>query len=77
MAAKVYRACNELGIQTVGIYSDEDYKQPFRSKADESYLISRGSSPVEPYLNASEIIRIAKVSLYVAVKPLTLTYLLL
>ena len=59
IAIRVFRACSELGIRTVAIYSDEDKNSLFRTKADESYLIGRNKGPVEAYLNIDEIIRLA------------------
>ena len=59
IAIRVFRACNELGIRTVAIYSDEDKNSLFRTKADESYLIGRNKGPVEAYLDIHEIIKIA------------------
>ena len=35
IAIRVYRALNELGIQTVGIFSKEDKYSLFRTKTDE------------------------------------------
>lgn len=40
IAVRVFRACTELGIKSVGIYSKEDRGQTHRLKADESYLVS-------------------------------------
>jgi len=59
IAIRVFRACSELGIRTVAIYSDEDKNSLFRTKADESYLIGRNKGPVEAYLSIDEIIRLA------------------
>ena len=59
IAIRVFRACNELGIRTVAIYSNEDKYSLFRSKADEAYLIGEGRSPVDAYLNIEEIISLA------------------
>ena len=59
IAIRIFRACNELGIRTVAIYSEEDKNSLFRTKADESYLIGRGKSPVAAYLDIGEIIDIA------------------
>ena len=38
IAIRIFRACSELGIKSVGIYSKEDKYALFRTKADESYL---------------------------------------
>lgn len=60
IAIRVFRACTELGIRTVGIYSKEDKYSLHRTKADESYLIGEGKGPIEAYLDMDEIIHIAK-----------------
>jgi len=59
IAIRIFRACHELGIRTVAIYSSEDQVSLFRTKADESYLIGKNKGPVEAYLNIEEIIRLA------------------
>ncbi|MBU3180070.1 pyruvate carboxylase [Clostridium psychrophilum] len=59
IAIRVFRACNELGIRTVAIYSNEDKYSLFKTKADEAYLIGKNKGPVEAYLNIEEIISIA------------------
>ncbi|XP_044737041.1 pyruvate carboxylase, mitochondrial isoform X2 [Chrysoperla carnea] len=60
IAIRIFRACNELGIKSVAIYSNEDKLLIHRQKADESYLIGKGLPPVQAYLNIPEIIEIAK-----------------
>ncbi len=59
IAIRIFRACTELGISTVAIYSQEDRLHLHRYKADEAYLIGLGKSPVEAYLNIDEIIKLA------------------
>lgn len=59
IAIRIFRACHELGIRTVAIYTEEDKLALFRTKADESYLIGRNKGPVEAYLNIDEIIDLA------------------
>ena len=59
IAIRVFRACRELGIRTVAVYSNEDQRSLFRTKADESYLIGRNKGPIEAYLNIEEIIGLA------------------
>jgi pyruvate carboxylase len=61
IAIRVFRACTELDIRTVGIYSEQDSEQIHRIKADESYLIGKGLAPVQAYLNIKEIVKLAKV----------------
>ena len=60
IAIRVFRACEELGIRSVAIYSEEDKNSLFRTKADESYRIGKGKSPVDAYLGIDEIISLAK-----------------
>lgn len=59
IAIRIIRACHELGIRTVAIYSEEDKRSLFRTKANESYLIGDKKGPVEAYLNIDEIIKLA------------------
>ena len=59
IAIRVFRACNELGIRTVAIYSKEDSLSLHRFRADESYLVGEGKKPVDAYLDIDDIIRIA------------------
>jgi pyruvate carboxylase len=59
IAIRVIRACHELGIRTVAIYSEEDKLSLFRTKASESYQIGENKGPVEAYLNIEEIINLA------------------
>ncbi len=59
IAIRVFRACKELGIRSVAIYSNEDRTSLFRTKADESYLVGKNKGPVEAYLGIDEIIGLA------------------
>eukprot|EP00126_Sphaerothecum_destruens_P000010 Sdes_comp10015_c0_seq1m1598 len=59
IAIRIFRAANEMGIKTVAIYSREDSGSMHRAKADESYTLGKGLSPVGAYLNIAEIIQIA------------------
>ena len=59
IAIRVIRACHELGIRTVAVYSEEDKMSLFRTKADESYLIGKKKGPVEAYLDMDEIIELS------------------
>ncbi|XP_078589578.1 pyruvate carboxylase, mitochondrial-like isoform X2 [Branchiostoma floridae x Branchiostoma japonicum] len=60
IAIRIFRACHELGMSTVGVYSEQDRLQTYRQKADEAYLIGRGLPAVAAYLNIPEYIEIAK-----------------
>ncbi len=57
IATRVFRACTELGIRSVAIYSEQDKMHMHRQKADEAYLVGKGLEPVAAYLNIPEIIR--------------------
>ncbi len=59
IAIRIFRACTELGIGTVALYSDEDKLSLHRYKADEAYLIGKGKSPIDAYLGIDEIIALA------------------
>jgi pyruvate carboxylase len=59
IAIRVFRACTESNIRTVAIYSAEDEGQLHRIKADESFKIGKGLSPIAAYLNIPEIIKVA------------------
>ncbi len=60
IAIRIMRACYELGLKTIGIYSKEDVGTLHRQKADESYLIGDGLSPTQAYLDIEGILRLAK-----------------
>ena len=60
IAMRIFRACHDLGLQTVAIYSNEDMYSLFRTAADESYLIGENESPLGAYLNIPRIIQLAK-----------------
>ncbi len=69
IAIRIFRACTELKIQTVAIYSQEDSGSYHRYKADESYLVGKGKKPIDAYLDIEDIIRIAKDSNVEAIHP--------
>ena len=60
IAIRVFRACTDLNIRTVAIYSEEDTGSYHRYKADEAYLVGVGKKPAEAYLDIEDIIMIAK-----------------
>ena len=60
IAIRIFRACTELGIKTVAIYSEEDRLSLHRYKADEAYLIGKGKAPIDAYLDIDEIIDLAR-----------------
>ncbi len=60
IAVRIVRACSELGITSVAIYTDADRHALHVKKADEAYNI--GSDPVQGYLNAHNIVNLAVAS---------------
>jgi pyruvate carboxylase len=69
IAIRVFRACTELNIRTVAIYSKEDSGSYHRYKADEAYLVGEGKKPIDAYLDIDGIIEIAKKSGADAIHP--------
>jgi len=67
IAVRLIRACSELGITSVAIYSDADRHALHVKKADESYNV--GADPLAGYLNAHNIVNIAVTSGCDAIHP--------
>ncbi len=59
IAIRIMRACKELGIQTVAVYSEADKNSLHVQFADESILLG-AAAPKESYLNIDKIIDAAK-----------------
>ncbi|MFG6685689.1 pyruvate carboxylase [Mariniflexile sp. HNIBRBA6329] len=59
IAIRIFRACTEISIKTVGVYTFEDRYSLHRYKADESYQIGEDNEPLKPYLNMDAIIKVA------------------
>jgi acetyl-CoA carboxylase biotin carboxylase subunit len=59
IALRVIRACNELGVKTVAVYSEADVRAPHVREADEAVLIGPPPS-TESYLRGDRIIEAAK-----------------
>ncbi|MDG9666785.1 acetyl-CoA carboxylase biotin carboxylase subunit [Hahella sp. CR1] len=57
IAVRVARACRELGIRSVAIYSEADRYALHVKKADESHCL--GSDPLQGYLNPHQIVNLA------------------
>lgn len=68
IAIRIMRACKELGIQTVAVYSDADRNALHVQHADEAIHIG-AASPKESYLNADVLIRAALDSKADAIHP--------
>jgi pyruvate carboxylase len=60
IAIRIFRACTEINIKTVAVYTFEDRYSLHRYKADESYQIGKDNEPLKPYLDIDAIIRVAK-----------------
>jgi acetyl-CoA carboxylase biotin carboxylase subunit len=59
IAVRVIRACHELGMRTVAVYSEADRAAPHVRYADEAFLL--GKAPArESYLRGDHIIDLAK-----------------
>jgi pyruvate carboxylase len=59
IAIRIFRACTELGMKTVAIYSEQDSVSLHRFKADEAYLVGEGKGPIEAYLDIDSILEVA------------------
>jgi len=57
IAVRIVRACSEMGIKSVAIYTDADRRALHVKKADEAYYL--GLDPVAGYLTAHNIVNIA------------------
>jgi pyruvate carboxylase len=69
IAIRILRAANELGLRTVGIYSQEDRLSLHRFKADEAYQVGAGKGPVEAYLDIESIVALARETKVDAIHP--------
>jgi acetyl-CoA/propionyl-CoA/long-chain acyl-CoA carboxylase, biotin carboxylase, biotin carboxyl carrier protein len=58
IAIRVMRTLEELGVASVGVYSEPDRDAPHARRAEESYLLGPGPAP-ESYLNAEKILEVA------------------
>ncbi|NJB35954.1 pyruvate carboxylase [Croceivirga sp. JEA036] len=69
IAIRIFRACAEIGLQTVGIYTYEDRYSLHRYKADEAYQVGEDDEPLKPYLDIDAIINIATANGVDAIHP--------
>jgi acetyl-CoA carboxylase biotin carboxylase subunit len=68
IAIRIMRACKELGIKTVAVYSDADKNSLHVQHADEAMHIG-AASPKESYLNVDKLIQAAHASKADAIHP--------
>jgi acetyl-CoA carboxylase biotin carboxylase subunit len=68
IAVRIIRACREMGISTVAVYSSADADSLHTSLADESYCVG-GASVRESYLNMNAILTVARISGAEAIHP--------
>lgn len=68
IAVRVIRACKEMGVQTVAVYSTADANALHVQLADEAYCIG-GPRPQDSYLNEDAILTVAVASGATAIHP--------
>jgi len=59
IAVRVIRACEELGIGTVAVYSELDRDAPHVKRADEAFLLGPGPAN-ESYLVIDKLLEVAE-----------------
>ena len=68
IAVRIVRACEELGIATVAVYSELDRDALHVQRADEAYLLGAGPAS-ESYLNIEKLLEVIEKSGAEAVHP--------
>jgi acetyl-CoA carboxylase biotin carboxylase subunit len=68
IALRVIRACKEMGIQVVAVYSQADRDAPYLGLADRAICIGKAPS-IESYLNIPRLIAAAEVADVQAIHP--------
>jgi acetyl-CoA carboxylase biotin carboxylase subunit len=68
IALRIIRACHELGVQAVAVYSQADKDAPYLQLADEAICIGP-PDPAESYLNIPRIISAAEIADVEAIHP--------
>ena len=68
IALRIIRACKELGIEAVAVYSQADRDAPYLSYADRAICIGKGVSS-DSYLNINRLIAAAEVADVQAIHP--------
>lgn len=60
IAVRIIRACSELGIRSVAVFSEADRYALHVKKADEAYCL--GEEPLTGYLNPQQLVNVAKMA---------------
>jgi acetyl-CoA carboxylase biotin carboxylase subunit len=68
IALRIIRACKELGVQTVCVYSDEDRDASYLKLADRTICIG-SAAPADSYLRIDRIIAAAEIANVDAIHP--------
>jgi acetyl-CoA carboxylase biotin carboxylase subunit len=68
VALRVIRACRDLGIEVVAVFSEADRGAPYLALADEAICIGP-ANPAESYLNIPRLISAAEISDVQAIHP--------
>jgi len=68
IALRIIRACHELGVEAVAVYSEADKDVPYLALADEAICIGP-ADPAESYLNIPHIISAAEIADVEAIHP--------
>lgn len=68
IAVRIIRACRELGIETIAVYSEADKESLHVRLADEAFCIGPAASTLS-YLNVANIISVAKLTEVDAIHP--------
>jgi acetyl-CoA/propionyl-CoA/long-chain acyl-CoA carboxylase, biotin carboxylase, biotin carboxyl carrier protein len=68
IAVRIVRACEELGVGSVAVYSELDRDAPHVRRADEAFLLGPGPA-AESYLNVERLLEVVRASGAEAVHP--------
>jgi acetyl-CoA carboxylase biotin carboxylase subunit len=68
IARRIIRACADMGLSSVAVYSDADAHAPYLSEATEAHLLP-GVTPGDTYLNRQALLAVARASGADAVHP--------